>query len=339
MNVEIKDLCAQVEQAANMVKDLRQETAEAKDMAKDAQATALKYARANLGIFAGDPLTGSSDPELKSFISRGTMPMETKDLSVTNDGQGVTVRSLWSSRIFEKVRESSPVRQVASVMQTNSNELEVLIDRDEPLSAWIGELGDRVETDTSYLTRQKIEVHEHYAYPMITLQMLEDSQFDAEAWLQQKLVNRFSRQEAAAFISGDGVGKPRGILDYDTVPESSFTWSADPALYSIGSIHTEAAGQILGPNALFTLVDSLKANYLPNAAFMMTRAMRNQIRLIKDTQDRFLLEPSLAAGVPDTLLGYPIILAEDMPAPADGVVGILFGEFFASLHDCGSYRY
>jgi len=281
-------------------------------------------ARKGLGIFG----EGSKrDPALTPFLQKGQMPAETKDLSVTNDGQGVTVRGEWSNRIFELIRESSPVRSVANVMTTNSNELEVLVDRDEPGSSWIGELANRVETDTSFLTRHKIPVFEHYAYPMVTLQMLEDSQFNVESWLQGKLFARFSRQEASAFINGDGIGKPRGLLDYAIVADMDFDWVADPDDYVIGAHYTDEPGDILSADVLFDVVDSLKAPYLSGAGWMMTRAMRNKIRKLKDHEDRYLFEPSLQAGVPDRLLGFPVYLAEDMPALEEDVVSALFGNF------------
>lgn len=269
----------------------------------------------------------ATDPEFSSFLTKGISPMETKELSVTNDGQGVSVRSQWSASIFKLVRETSPVRDVANVISTNSNEIEVLVDRDEPASDWIGELGDRDPTAASFMTRHKIAVHEHYAYPSITLQMLEDSQFNVENWLQNKLVTRFGRQEAAAFISGDGIGKPRGILNYSVVDDDAFTWPANPDNYEIGALYSGVAGDLSNADILCDLVDSLKVAYLSGAGFMMTRAMRNKIRKLKDNEDRYLLQPSLTAGVPDRLLGYPVYLAEDMPTLAADAVGILFGNF------------
>lgn len=273
------------------------------------------------------PEAGTDDPEFKSFLVKGVVPAETKSLTVSNDGQNVTVRSDWSNRIFALIRESSPMRQVASTMPTNSNELEVLVDRDEPNSAWIGELDPRIETDTSFMTRHKIAVHEHYAYPSATLQMLEDSLFNVEQWLQTKINARFSRQEANAFINGDGVGKPRGILDYGFVADASFVWGADPDLYKIGALDSGVAGDIADADKLIDLVDSLKADYLPGSAWMMTRAFRNKIRKLKDLQDRYIFEDSLQDGTPARLLGYPVYLAEDMPALADGACGCLFGNF------------
>lgn len=261
--------------------------------------------------------------------------LETKELSITSDGQGVTVREDWSDRIAKLIRESSPVRQVAAVESTTSNEWEMLVDRGEPTSGWVAETAARNPTAASFMTRQKIAVHEHYAYPESTLALLEDSRFNVEGWLANKLGTRFGRQEASAFMIGDGNGRPRGILDYDFVPDADFTWVADPDDYEIGAIYTGVPGDFpsaeadskLPDDVLYDLVDSLKADYLPNASFLMTRAMRNKIRKLRDGDDRSLLQMSLADGVPDRLLGYPVRLAEDMAQPDDDVVGILFGDF------------
>ena len=291
----------------------------------------VKTALARKAKFGGDVNGGGGGPEAKALGDwlRGA-EFDRKALSVTSDGQGVTVREDWVDQIFKKIRESSPVRSVANVISTDSNEVEVLVDRGEPDSAWTGEEATRTQTDIDFLTRHKIAVFEHYAYPSATQQMLEDSRFDVEQWIQDKVGTRFARQESEAFITGDGNGQPRGILDYDFVPDAEHEWGADPAAYTIGTTYTGVAGDFAAEtpdDALYDLVDSLKADYLSGASFMMTRAMRNKIRKLRDADDRSLLQMSLADGVPDTLLGYPVRLAEDMPELADGAVGLLFGNF------------
>ena len=292
----------------------------------------VKTALARKTKFGGDVNGGGGGgPEAKALGDwlRGA-EFDRKALSVTSDGQGVTVREDWVDQIFKKIRESSPVRSVANVISTDSNEVEVLVDRGEPDSAWTGEEATRTQTDIDFLTRHKIAVFEHYAYPSATQQMLEDSRFDVEQWIQDKVGTRFARQESEAFITGDGNGQPRGILDYDFVPDAEHEWGADPAAYTIGTTYTGVAGDFAAEtpdDALYDLVDSLKADYLSGASFMMTRAMRNKIRKLRDADDRSLLQMSLADGVPDTLLGYPVRLAEDMPELADGAVGLLFGNF------------
>lgn len=282
--------------------------------------------------FAGEAAVHEKGDEAKSIDAWARSgEFETKALSIVSDGQGVVVRGDWSDRIFKLVRETSPVRQAASVLRTSKTTLEVLVDRGEPNSAWVAETGTRAPTAASFLTRHPIETHEHYAYPAVTNHLLADADFDVEGWLQAKIGTRFGRQEAAAFINGDGVGKARGILDYDRVPDADFTWGADPDAYQIGTVYSGVDGAIpvssAGVDLLGDLVDSLKADYLPGAAFMMTRAMRNALRKLKDQEMRPFLQPSLSEALPDRLMGYPVFLAEDMPALGTDAVGMLFGNF------------
>lgn len=314
----------EIKEAVETVKNLN-ETLDTRLSGLERDVMAVKRA-SRVGGDLGDD-AGAETKAMADFLRGG----ETKALSVTSDGQGVTVRADWSDRIFKLVRESSPMRSVASVIGTSKNEVEVLVDREEPASDWVAETGTRSATAESFLTRHKIAVHEHYALPSATLDMLDDSDFPLEDWLQGKVANRFARQEASAFINGDGSGKPRGILDYGTVADGSFTWGADPSAYEIGAIYTGVAGDLAaipdGADELADTVDALKAPYLPGASWMMTRAMRNKIRKLKDSDGRFVYQASLDAAIPDRLLGYPVNLAEDMPALADGVVGALFGNF------------
>src|SRR5690554_924433 len=324
---QIQEMTGLLNEATAGVKEFKQQQEERVQRLEQSINDLYAYQKHPGAGAGGESKAYQGDPQLKSFFNKGELPAETKEISVAADGQNVTVRSQWSDRIFSLIRESSPVRQVANVMQTNSNELEVLIDRGDAGSDWVGELDARAKTTAEYLTRQRIAVHEHYSNPEITLHMIEDSQFDVEAWLQQKVRNRFARQEAAAFIGGDGIGKPRGLLDYGTVKEADFVWGADPDLYTIGATYSGVDGDLTDPDVLMDLVDSLKAPYLPGAGWMMTRAFRNIVRKLKDTQDRYLFEASLQSGVPDRLLGYPVYLAEDMDAPAADTVGALFGDF------------
>lgn len=324
MTIEIKQLADQLTEASEQIKG-RINGLESNFDAMDDKLKQIetKGSRPAYGGYA----ESKTDPEFAQFLTKGHIPTDQKELSVTNDGQGVSVRSQWSMDTARLIHETSPVRQVARNITTNSNEVEILVDRGEPNSAWTGELDPRAATTTDFVTRHKIPVFEHYAYPSVTLQMMEDSEFNIEDWLMSKAAERFTRQEATAFVNGTGVGQPKGLVNYGTVKEADFTWGNTPSTYQLGAQYTGADGDIADPDVLFDLVDSLKAAYLPNASWLMTRAFRNKVRKLKDNQDRYLLQPSLESGVPDTLLGYPVYLAEDMPALAADVTGALFGSF------------
>ena len=287
-------------------------------------------AMAGRPAFVGDEGKASTDPILDGWIRKGDRAsLEGKAMSISADGQDVVVRGDWSDRIFRLMRETSPIRQVANVMTTTSNSLDVLVDRGESTSAWVAETGTRSATNTSFMSRHPISVFEHYAYPAVTTHLLEDSAFDVEAWLMGKIAARFARQENAAFFNGTGSGEPSGILDYGTIKEASFTWGADPAAYAIGAQYSGVNGTLGATpvEAIGDVLDSLKAEYLPGAVWMMPRAVKNLVRDLKDSQGRFYFQPSLSEGVPDRLMGYTVILAEDMDAPAADTVGMLFGNF------------
>lgn len=104
---------------------------------------------------------------------------------------------------------------------------------------------------------------------------------------------------------------------------------ADPSAYAIGAVYTGADGAMGSTpvEVIGDVVDSLKAEYLAGAAWMMPRKVRNLVRDLKDSQGRFYFQPSLYEGVPDRLMGYPVFLAEDMDAPAADTVGMFFGNF------------
>jgi HK97 family phage major capsid protein len=319
----------ELKEISGMVRQIGENFAETK--------TALEKRVGQLEAAARRPFFGaadakaSTDPILEGWIRKGDVSgLEGKAMSISADGQDVVVRGDWSDRIFRLIRETSPIRQVANVMKTTSNSLDVLVDRGEPTSAWVAETGTRSATDTSFMSRHPISVFEHYAYPAVTTHLLEDSAFNVEEWLMGKIAARFARQENASFFKGTGSGEPLGILDYGTTPDADFTWGADPTAYTIGAQYTGVDGTLGASNQIDRIgdvVDSLKAEYLPGAVWMMPRSVRNLVRQLKDGEGRFYFQPSLSEGVPDRLMGYPVIIAEDMDAPAADTVEMLFGNF------------
>ena len=280
------------------------------------------------GYSLGMDSAGAETKAMASWL-RGEQKSITP-LSVTSDGLGVTARSDWSNRIFELVRETTPMRQVANVEITNRESWEGLVDTGQPDAAWVAETATRTETQASFLSRHKITPHELYAYPTTTLALLEDSEFIVEEWLQRKVAERFSRIENDAFVNGNGDGKPRGILSYARAPVSEWEWGSDPDEYIVPTLFTTGgldSAEEIHIDDVFDVVDSLEAPFLNGARFLMNRATRNTLRKLKDSDGRYFYQLSLGERLPDTLLGYPVTLAEDLPGPGDGEPCILFGNF------------
>jgi HK97 family phage major capsid protein len=159
------------------------------------------------------------------------------------------------------------------------------------------------------------------ALPKASQRLLDDSAFDVEGWLATRIADRFARAEAAAFISGDGVDKPRGFLSRPAVDNDVWTWG------NLGYVPTGVDGDLNGPDPIVDLVYALGAEYRAGASFVMNSRTAGVVRKLKDADGRFLWSDGLAAGEPARLMGYPVLIAEDMPDIAVGADAIAFGDF------------
>ena len=253
---------------------------------------------------------------------RALTPDETKALSVGSDPDGgYVVNPDLSGRIVMKVFETSPMRAYASIQTISTDALEGLFDLEEAASGWVAETETRSETTTPQVGKWRIPVHELYAKPKATQKLLDDAEINMEAWLASKVAEKFARDEANAFVVGNGVGKPRGFLTYadgTTLPGTieQFDTGANGAFAS-------APG---GADVLLSALYGLKQVYRANATWYMNRTTTGLVRRLKDSQGEFVWSPGIAAGQPATLLGYPVAAFEDMPDPATGSLSIAVGD-------------
>lgn len=300
---------------------------EAVDLDKKAQDWASTIARRRgmvVGSYTASDLDGYK-AAFDTFLRKGEEvmgPDERKALSVGSDPDGgYVVNPDLSGRIVMKVFESSPMRAYASIQAISSDALEGIFDLGEAGSGWVGETDSRAETSTPQLGKWRIPAHELYAKPKATQKLLDDASINMEQWLAGKVAEKFARDEAAAFVSGSGVNKPRGFLTYpdgSTLPGTieQFASGASGALASAPS----------GGDVLINALYGLKAQYRANAVWFMNRATAALVRKAKDSDGSYLWQPGIQAGQPATLLGYPMASFEDMPAPAANSLSIAVGD-------------
>lgn len=247
---------------------------------------------------------------------------EVKALSVGSDPDGgYTVHPDMSGRVATKVFETSPMRAYASIQSISTDALEGLYDDDEAAVGWVGETSSRPSTDTPEIGRWRIPVHELYANPAATQKILDDSEINMEDWLSMKVADRFAREESAQFVTGDGVNKPRGFLDYPN--GTSLRDSIERFNTGVNGAFAAAPD---GGDVLIDALYGLKAQYRANATWFMNRATTKLTRKLKDSDGAYLWSPGIAAGQPATLLGYPVAAFEDMPDPATGSLSIAVGD-------------
>lgn len=241
-----------------------------------------------------------------------TEHLEKKQMaSDSNPDGGYMVPSTMADKIVERVRQMSPIRQLANIVTiSNSGEYKVPRENTDDFdSGWVGERAERNVTDNGTLQMVKIPLHEQYAQPALTRKLMVDSNFDWESYINRKIANKFARQEATAFVLGDGVNKPLGFL-------------SNPTSQTI-----EVLTKTLNFDGLMDLQAALLEEYLPNASWLLNRLTLREIRKLKDSQNRYLWEPSTQVGHPNTILGYNYNLATDMPTPGTNALSVAFGDF------------
>ena len=243
--------------------------------------------------------------------------------SVNADG-GFLVDPVTADRISGVLLGASSIRAIANVVSVDSTAFDVLTDQTDIGYAWATETDPSAETATPQIERISIPLHELSAMPKASQRLLDDSAFDVEGWLAERIADRFSRAECSAFISGDGADKPTGFLTYTAVADDSWSWG------NLGYVATGADGDFDAAEAADAIVDlvySLGARYRANATFVMNSKTAGAVRKMKDADGRFLWSDGLANGEPARLMGYAVLIAEDMPDIASDATAIAFGDF------------
>lgn len=239
-----------------------------------------------------------------------------------DDEGGYLTPTEWDRTITDKLVLVSPMRQIASVVQTSKNAYTKLFNVGGTASGWVGEADARAETATSEFAPLTITTGEIYANPAATQQILDDSEINLEQWLAGEVQTEFAKQEGTAFVSGNGTNKPFGILTY-------VTGAANAAKHPFGAITLVKSGNanLLTADGIIDLVYDLPSAFTGNARFIMNRKTMAAARKLKDGSGTYLWQPSYLAGQPSTLAGFAVTEVPDMPDVAAGAKPIMFGDF------------
>lgn len=265
---------------------------------------------------------------LRHGEKRAFTPDMQKDMQVGGDPRGgYWVAPTMSSRVITKLFDTSPIRSIASSETISSDRLILAVDRDEASFGWVGETSGRPITDTPNLGTREIPVHEQYAMPRATQNMIDDAQVNVEAFLERKVNDKFSRSESTAFVTGNGVNKPRGYMDYSADSVVATSYDDTDTDGKISHRITADANGFGDMDSLVETVYDLKPGYRQNARWVTARQTLSAIRKLKDANGLYIWEPNVQVGQPGTLLGFGLTEAEDMPAMATDAFTVAFGNF------------
>ena len=297
--------------------------------AVDDQAKIQAAAKLGNGAVIGDI---QADPEytaaFKAHMRKGDRaPADVQAaMSKGTDADGGYLAPIeWDRTIGEKLKRISPMRRESRVITISVAGFKKYFGDRNVGSGWVGETASRPATATPQIGTLDFIPGELYANPAITQQLLDDAAVDLEQWLGSEVDTEFNRQEGIAFLGGDGVNKPYGVLTY-------VTGAANAARHPYGAIKALPSGhatQLTGDGLLDVMYD-LPSEFAANAKWHLNRLTIGAARKLKDGQGNYLWQPSYASGTPQTLAGAPVVEYPDMPTVAASAIAALFGDMEAT---------
>mgnify|MGYP002603143169 FL=1 len=265
----------------------------------------------------GKEKTGRASDEYRTNFwdmmrSKTPMPQVVNALQIGTDSEGgYLVPDEYERTLVEALEEENVFRQLAKVIRTSSGDRKIPVVATKGTASWIDEEGAYLESDDSF---GQVSIGAYKVGTMIKVseELLNDSVFDLEAYISREFARRIGAKEEEAFFTGDGSGKPLGVL--------AATGGAETGV-------TAASATAITADELIDLFYSLKAPYRRNAVWVLNDSTVKAIRKLKDNQGQYLWQPSLTAGAPDLLLGKPVRTSAYMPAIAADAKTVAFGDF------------
>lgn len=297
------------------------EKKERKDQAAHEAFMKCMRARGDIGVLT---------PEEKALIVKDFMPPERKALYAAD----ATTGGFFASTDFVSELQAyklliSPMRSICRTMTTSGERVQMPSLASDASAYWASEQStftDSTDPTTAMIT---IPVEEARGLLKVSQQNLEDSSFNLEDLIKQRLGLKFAQLEGTAFISGNGVGKPRGLLSYPIKASSGYTGGSagkNNVTDAIPYVPSGQAGNITADSILNVFMD-LKSAYAPNATYIFTRSTLNTIRLFKDGQGRPLWQPFAGSNLSATIYDRPYVEMPDMPEIAANAYPVMVGDF------------
>ncbi len=265
---------------------------------------------------AEDKTGRASDDYRKNFWnamrSKVPMPNVTNALQIGTDSEGgYLVPDEYERTLVEALEEENIFRQMAKVIKTSSGDRKIPVVASKGTASWIDEEGAFPESDDSF-GQVSIGAYKLGTMIKVSEELLNDSVFDLQSYIFREFARRIGAKEEEAFFTGNGTGKPLGVL--------AATGGAETGV-------TAASSTAVTADELMDLYYSLKSPYRKKSVWVLNDSTIKAIRKLKDSNGQYLWQPSLTAGTPDTILGRPVKTSAYMPAIAAGAKTIAFGDF------------
>ncbi len=226
-----------------------------------------------------------------------------------DDHGGYLAPDEFERTLVEALEEQNIFRQFAHVITTSSGDRKIPVVASKGTASWIDEEAAFPESDDTF-GMLSIGAFKLATTIKVSDELLHDSVFDVASYIAKEFARRIGAAEEEAFFTGNGTGRPTGILNATGGAETGVT----------------SAGANISFDDVIDLYYSLRSPYRRNAVFMMNDSTVRALRKLKNGSGDYLWQPSVTAGTPDTILNRPVYTSSYMPTVAAGAKSILFGD-------------
>lgn len=223
---------------------------------------------------------------------------------------GYLVPDEYERTLVQALEEQNIFRQLAHVIHTSSGDRKIPVVASKGTAQWIDEEAQYPESDDSF-GQVSIGAYKLATMIKISEELLNDSVFDMPSYIATEFARRIGAAEEEAFFTGNGTGRPLGIL-------------AETGGAQVGV--TGAKADAVTFDEVMDLFYSLRSPYRRNAVFTMNDATVKALRKLKNGNGDYIWQPSVTAATPDTILNRPVYTSGFMPTLATGNKTILFGD-------------
>ena len=226
-----------------------------------------------------------------------------------DDHGGYLAPDEFERTLVEALEEQNIFRQFAHVITTSSGDRKIPVVASKGTASWIDEEAAFPESDDTF-GMLSIGAFKLATTIKVSDELLHDSVFDVASYIAKEFARRIGAAEEEAFFTGNGTGRPTGILNATGGAEAGVT----------------SAGASISFDDVIDLYYSLRSPYRRNAVFMMNDSTVRALRKLKNGSGDYLWQPSVTVGTPDTIMNRPVYTSSYMPTVASGAKSILFGD-------------
>jgi HK97 family phage major capsid protein len=244
-----------------------------------------------------------------NFLRTGQYKSETgeREMKSHKEGShGISISNSAYGLINSHLEKFSALRKVCNVQYISSDSFDVITEEQRGEATW------GMETYDKKHTKKFIKLHELICQPKATLKLIEDVKVDVETYMAEKIAESFAMAEERAFLYGNGIDMPVGMLTYSAGEAAGFIEKIE------GPMETES---------ILNLMESLESFYSSEGVFLMNKSTESLIKPLKDKSGRYIWNSRLCEKEQNTILGVPVYTSQFMPLAEPGNAAIIFGNF------------